>query len=86
MAVDLGRCNAPPKKLVVRFFANAKAKTPTQMAPPMTKASEGSHDPARSRKPMILLGSVIPERIRPMLKIKPTANSVRRWWCMRFYF
>ena len=45
------------------------------IAPPITNASDGSHAPARSRKPMIVDGSVMPEMMRPMPNIRPTANA-----------
>src|SRR5690606_18185831 len=78
ICVARGRCIAPPRKLCVRFLAMAKANRPTAMAPPMTKASDGSQVPKRSRKPSTLAGSVMPERIRPRPKMRPTMNSRMR--------
>ena len=43
----------------------------------MTKASDGSHAPARSRKPSTLAGSVMPERQRPSPNRSPTRRGVR---------
>ena len=66
---------APPKKFIVRLRAKRKATSPTKMAPAITKASEGSHRPEISRKPITLEGSVIPAKIKPMPKIRPTIND-----------
>ena len=42
---------------------------------PITKASDGSHAPARSRKPCTLPGSVMPDSNRPRPNNRPTANA-----------
>src|SRR5690606_27164374 len=45
------------------------------MAPPITKASDGSQLPNRSRKPCTLPGSVMPERMRPRPNSRPTMKA-----------
>src|ERR1700761_1041878 len=64
-----------PGSVAVRLPAMEKATMPTEIAPPMTKASEGSQRPARSRKPNTLLCSIIPDRQRPVPKINPARNE-----------
>src|SRR5436305_1364152 len=46
------------------------------MAPTITKASEGSQRPARSRKPSTLAGLAMPETIRPMPNSRPASSAV----------
>jgi hypothetical protein len=70
-----GRSNASPEKVAVRLPATEKATTPTAIAPAMTKASEGSQRPARSRNPSTLLCWIIPDRHRPAPKINPARNE-----------
>ena len=50
---------------------------PTAMAPAMTKASEGSQGPARSRKPSTLAGLAMPETMRPSPKTRPASNEAK---------
>ena len=72
---DVGKRIAPPKKLVVRFFAKRNATMATKIAPPITKARDGSHVPVMSRKPITFAGLVIPAKMSPMPKIKPTKKE-----------
>ena len=81
----VGKCNAPPKKVTSLFLANAKENIPTTLAPPMTKAKEGSQGPKRSKNPSTLLGSVMPERIKPTPNKRPTKNSLIRC-CIKVAF
>src|ERR1700722_123559 len=52
-----------------------KTTRPIEIAPPMTKANEGSQRPARSRNPSTLLCWIIPDRQRPVPKINPARNE-----------
>ena len=65
----------PPSRATRRRRARANATSPMTSAPPITKASEGSKSPARSRKPSTLAGSVMPETHRPRPKTRPTARA-----------
>lgn len=78
MRVAVGQRMSPPKKSLVRRLAIANAPIATAMAPPMTKASDGSQVPAISRKPTTLAGFVIPEISKPNPKRAPTTNSLSR--------
>src|SRR5262245_61797986 len=71
-----GSCLRPPSMEVGRRSARRNPAAPTSTAPPITNASDGSQAPARSRKPMILDGSVIPDTISPAPKSRPMRNEV----------
>ena len=72
-----GKFIAAPRKETVRLRAMANATAATEMAPAMTKASEGSQAPARSRNPKTLAGSAIPETMRPSPKITPATHEAK---------
>src|SRR5262245_19802616 len=61
---------------VGRRSARRKPAAPTSTAPAITNASDGSHAPARSRNPVILDGSVMPDTMRPTPKRRPVRNEV----------
>src|ERR1700677_425605 len=67
--------DAVPGTAAVRLPAMEKTTRPTAIAPPMTKASEGSQLPARSRNPSTLLCWIMPDRQRPVPKINPARNE-----------
>ena len=75
MTVLVGSCMGSPNKAVLRRLAQVKAIKPTAMAPPMTKPSEGSHRPKKSRKFCTLAGLPIPERIRPRPNTNPQSKA-----------
>ena len=66
-----------PSHETVRLRASQNAGTLTPSAPPITKASEGSHAPVTSRKPRILPGCVIPEIISPAPNTSPARKAER---------
>src|SRR3984885_5930988 len=67
--------DAFPETGAGRLPAMEKTTRPTAIAPAMTKASEGSHWPAKSRNPSTLLCWIIPDRQRPLPKINPARNE-----------
>ncbi len=48
---------------------------PIAMAPTMTKASDGSHRPARSRNPSTFTGLIIPDTSSPIPKTRPATKA-----------
>ena len=72
---EVGMRIAPPKKFTVRLFAKRNATIATKIAPPITKAKEGSQVPVMSRKPMTLAGFVMPAKMSPMPNINPTMKD-----------
>src|ERR1700733_2843346 len=62
-------------RVAVRLPTMEKTTRPIEIAPPMTKANEGSQRPARSRNPSTLLCWIIPDRQRPVPKINPARNE-----------
>src|SRR5271154_2293767 len=56
-----------------------KATKATAIAPAMTRASEGSQAPPRSRNASTLLGLLMPERQRPIPNKRPTRKGEMRF-------
>ena len=71
----MGKCIVRPSKLKSRLPAIAKATVPTAIAPPITRASEGSHVPAKSKKPSTFEGFAMPAKIKPSPNNKPDNNA-----------
>src|SRR6185503_13982612 len=64
-----------PRKVVFRLPAITNPMAPIATAPTMTRASDGSHRPARSRNPITFAGLTMPETSRPMPKTRPATNA-----------
>src|SRR5690554_2314754 len=72
-----GNLMLKPRNDSVRLRATVKATRPTMMAPPMTNARDGSHNPAISRKPRTFSGLAIPDTIRPKPKTRPAKREAK---------
>ncbi len=66
-----------PSKESTRLPASAKPASPTLTAAPITKASDGSHAPARSRKPSTFAGFAMPLTIRPSPNTNPISKELK---------
>ena len=75
----VGRFIAPPHTEWVRRFTDRKAKKPTLMAPPITKAREGSQMRVISRKPITFAGFAMPLSINPTPNIAPANREKNRF-------
>src|SRR5437867_161937 len=71
-----GRTIGVPSTVWVRFAARRKAGAPMAIAAAITKASDGSHFPARSRKPSTFAGLTMPDTMRPTPNTSPARNDV----------
>ncbi len=65
-----------PRKVEVRLCATAKATMPTEMAPAITNASDGSQEPAMSRNCRTLEGLAMPETMSPSPNTSPASSEV----------
>src|SRR5271157_3340229 len=79
IALAVGQWKGSPERLAARRAAMRKATNAMAIAPPMTKASEGSQAPPRSRNASTLLGLVMPERHRPIPNRRPTKKGETRF-------
>src|SRR6476469_7518087 len=64
-----------PRRVVFRRPAMTNPMAPIATAPAMTKASDGSQRPARSRNPITLAGLTIPDTSRPIPKTRPATKA-----------
>jgi hypothetical protein len=75
LAREFGPLIGSPRMDCERLRAAANATAATPIAPPITKASEGSQAPGRSRKPSTLAGSAMPDTRRPSPNTKPASRE-----------
>lgn len=75
----LGNCIGQPVSDCWRRRARVKGISAAAMPPPMTKASDGSQLPARSRKASTLAGLAMPASSRPRPNSRPARKAVRRF-------
>ncbi|BBI44515.1 hypothetical protein BV349_05540 [Pseudomonas syringae pv. actinidiae] len=71
-----GKCIRAPSKDCLFLRAQLSGMAATEMAPAITRASDGSHVPLTSRKARTLAGFAIPAKSRPKPNIKPEKNAV----------
>src|SRR6185312_1105822 len=64
-----------PRMVAFLRPATKNPMAPIATAPAMTRASDGSHCPARSRNPITFAGLTMPETSRPMPKTRPATKA-----------
>src|SRR6476469_10825158 len=64
-----------PRRVVFRRPAMTNPMAPIATAPAITRASDGSHRPARSRNPITFAGLTMPDTSRPIPKTRPATKA-----------
>ena len=72
----IGMSKRCPRNDTLRRLMMAKEIRPTVIAPPITKANDGSQLPVRSRNPSTLPGLAMPETISPIPKSRPANKEI----------